>query len=46
MSMPFSRLAAAAALVLVLPLIAGCNTIQGVGKDITAVGHGMQNATK
>ena len=29
-----------------LPLVAACNTIQGVGKDITAVGKGVQNATK
>lgn len=33
-------------LIALLPVLAGCNTIQGVGKDITAVGRGMENATK
>ncbi|ESQ82175.1 MULTISPECIES: entericidin A/B family lipoprotein [unclassified Asticcacaulis] len=27
------------------PLLAGCHTIQGVGKDITAVGRGLENTT-
>ncbi len=40
------RRAAAIALIALLPLIAACNTVQGVGKDITAVGRGMENATK
>ncbi len=33
-------------LIALLPVLAGCNTVQGVGKDITAVGKGMENATK
>ena len=33
-------------LIAILPLIAACNTLQGVGKDITAVGRGMESATK
>ncbi len=37
---------AALALLTLLPLIAACNTVQGVGKDITAVGKGVENATK
>jgi len=40
------RRVAAVALMALLPLIAACNTVQGVGKDITAVGRGMENATK
>jgi predicted small secreted protein len=31
-------------LIALLPLIAACNTVQGVGKDISAVGRGMQDA--
>jgi predicted small secreted protein len=27
------------------PLLAGCHTIQGVGKDITSVGKGLEGAT-
>ncbi len=38
------RLAVIAILAL-LPMIAACHTIQGVGKDITAVGNGMESAT-
>ncbi len=37
---------AAVALLALLPLISACNTVQGVGKDITAVGKGVENATK
>jgi predicted small secreted protein len=33
-------------LIALLPVLAACNTVQGVGKDITAVGKGMENATK
>ncbi len=33
-------------LIALVPLLAGCHTIQGVGKDITAVGKGMEKATK
>jgi predicted small secreted protein len=33
-------------LIALVPLLASCNTLQGVGKDITAVGKGMENATK
>ncbi len=29
-----------------LPLLASCHTIQGVGQDITAVGKGMERSTK
>lgn len=29
-----------------LPLLAACHTIQGVGQDITAVGKGMERSTK
>jgi len=29
-----------------LPLLAACHTIQGVGQDITAVGRGMERSTK
>jgi predicted small secreted protein len=28
------------------PLLAGCHTIQGVGKDITSVGKGLEGATQ
>lgn len=45
MSRPAFRYAAIA-LIALLPLISACNTIQGVGKDITAVGKGMENATR
>jgi len=38
------RRIAAIALIALLPLIAACNTVQGVGKDISAVGRGMQDA--
>ena len=34
------------ALLLLVPAISACNTIQGVGKDITAVGRGMQDSTR
>jgi len=27
-----------------LALIAGCNTIEGAGKDVKAVGQGVENA--
>ncbi|MGZ3298279.1 MAG: entericidin [Asticcacaulis sp.] len=40
------RRAAALALLVLLPLISACHTIEGIGKDITAVGRGMQDATK
>lgn len=36
----------ALSLVALLPLISACNTVQGMGKDITAVGKGMEDATK
>ncbi len=41
-----ARRVVAISLIALLPLIAACNTVQGVGKDITAVGRGMENATK
>ncbi len=34
------------ALIALLPCLAACHTIQGVGQDITAVGKGMERATK
>ena len=27
-----------------LPLLAACHTVQGAGKDISAVGHGVSDA--
>ena len=33
-------------MIALLPLLAGCHTIQGVGQDITAVGKGMERSTK
>ncbi len=33
-------------LIALLPLISACNTVKGVGKDITSVGQAMENATK
>lgn len=33
-------------LIALLPLMAACNTVKGVGKDITSVGQAMENATK
>ena len=32
-------------LLLLAPVLSGCHTIQGVGKDITAVGDGLESAT-
>ncbi len=29
-----------------IPALSACHTIQGAGKDITAVGKGMEDATK
>lgn len=31
-------------LLLLTPLVSACNTIQGVGEDITAVGRGLEDA--
>ena len=44
MKSPIQRLVVVS-LIALLPMLAACNTIQGVGKDITAVGKGMQDAT-
>ena len=33
-------------LLVLLPAISACHTIQGAGKDVTAVGKGMEDATK
>ncbi len=33
-------------LLFLVPAVSACHTIQGVGKDITAVGKGMEKATK
>ncbi|MDI7775113.1 entericidin [Asticcacaulis sp. EMRT-3] len=32
-------------LLAMIPLLAACHTVQGVGQDITAVGKGMERAT-
>lgn len=37
---------AIAGLLLLVPALSACHTIQGVGQDITAVGKGMQDATR
>ncbi len=34
------------AVVALLPLLAACHTIQGVGQDITSVGKGLEKTTK
>jgi predicted small secreted protein len=33
-------------MIALLPLLAACHTIQGVGQDITAVGKGLERSTK
>lgn len=33
------------AVIALMPVLSACHTIQGVGKDITAVGKGMEDAT-
>ncbi len=33
-------------MIAIMPLIAACHTIQGAGKDVTAVGKGMESAAK
>ncbi len=33
-------------LLVLMPAISACHTIQGAGKDVTAVGKGMEDATK
>ncbi|MGA9659366.1 MAG: entericidin [Asticcacaulis sp.] len=33
-------------LLVFMPLISACHTIQGVGQDITAVGRGLEDATR
>ncbi len=42
MTKSVSRLAVVTLLAL-LPLLASCNTVRGVGKDVSAVGHGISN---
>jgi predicted small secreted protein len=37
---------AALSMIALLPLLAACHTIQGVGQDITAVGKGLERSTK
>lgn len=44
MTKPVYRLAAIT-LIALLPLLASCNTVRGVGKDISAVGHGISNTS-
>jgi predicted small secreted protein len=34
------------AVIALLPALAACHTIQGAGKDVTAVGKGMESAAK
>ncbi len=34
-----------ASLILLAPLVSACHTVHGVGKDITAVGHGVENTS-
>ncbi|CAL4868635.1 MULTISPECIES: entericidin A/B family lipoprotein [Asticcacaulis] len=29
-----------------MPMLAACHTVQGAGKDVTAVGKGMEDAAK
>ncbi|WP_443748190.1 entericidin A/B family lipoprotein [Asticcacaulis solisilvae] len=31
-------------LIALLPVISACHTVQGAGKDISAVGHGVSDA--
>jgi len=33
-------------MIALLPLLAACHTIQGVGQDITAVGKGLERSTR
>lgn len=44
MTKPAYRLAAIT-LIALLPLLASCNTVKGIGKDVSAVGHGIQNTS-
>jgi predicted small secreted protein len=30
----------------ILPILAACHTVQGAGKDVTAVGKGMESAAQ
>ncbi len=34
------------AVIALIPVLAACHTIQGAGKDVTAVGKGMESAAK
>lgn len=34
------------AVIALLPALAACHTVQGVGKDVTAVGKGMESTAK
>jgi predicted small secreted protein len=31
-------------LIALMPVISACHTVQGVGKDVSAVGHGVTDA--
>lgn len=42
---PTMKRLALIAVIAFLPVLSACHTIQGVGKDITAVGKGMEDAT-
>lgn len=44
MTQPACRLAAVV-LTALLPLLAACHTVSGVGKDISAIGHGISNTS-
>lgn len=33
------------ALIAIMPAMAACHTVAGVGKDVKAVGHGIENTS-
>ena len=45
MTSPMKRIALVSVIAL-LPILAACHTVQGAGKDVTAVGKGMESAAK
>ena len=34
-----------ATLILLAPVVSACHTVHGVGKDVSAVGHGIENTS-
>jgi predicted small secreted protein len=42
----FARIAALVALAALLPGLAGCNTIEGVGRDLRVGGQALEKAAK